>query len=95
MKAVYVLMHQRKPNIRELAQSVAASLHTAGIHAHAESWLYKLLLTEEQRFDSTELSKCDAILAVGGDGTLLRANMLAIEAGLPVLGVNMGRVGFL
>ena len=38
---------------------------------------------------------CEAVLSVGGDGTLLRANALAVRYNLPLLGVNVGRVGFL
>jgi NAD+ kinase len=37
----------------------------------------------------------DLIVAVGGDGTLLRAVGLALGGDIPVLGVNLGRLGFL
>jgi NAD+ kinase len=37
----------------------------------------------------------EVVLVLGGDGTLLRAAELARPAGAPLLGVNMGRVGFL
>jgi NAD+ kinase len=37
----------------------------------------------------------DLVIAVGGDGTLLRGARLAAEADAPLLGVNVGRVGFL
>lgn len=37
----------------------------------------------------------DAIIAVGGDGTVLRAAKQALERDLPLLGVNVGRKGFL
>ena len=40
-------------------------------------------------------SPVDLILALGGDGTMLRASRLAIGSKLPVLGVNTGRLGFL
>jgi NAD+ kinase len=37
----------------------------------------------------------DLVLSIGGDGTLLRAARLAGESDVPLLGVKMGRVGFL
>jgi NAD+ kinase len=37
----------------------------------------------------------DLIIALGGDGTLLRASRWAATAGIPVLGINLGELGFL
>ncbi len=37
----------------------------------------------------------DLVLAIGGDGTLLRAVSLSIKYDVPVLGINMGNVGFM
>lgn len=37
----------------------------------------------------------DMLLSVGGDGTFLSASMLVADKGIPVAGVNMGRMGFL
>jgi NAD+ kinase len=37
----------------------------------------------------------DAVLAVGGDGTVLEAASIAVELGIPVCGVNVGRLGYL
>ena len=37
----------------------------------------------------------DALLSLGGDGTFLAAARLAVPAGIPLLGVNFGRLGFL
>ena len=39
--------------------------------------------------------QADVVVAVGGDGTMLEAVRVALEADLPVLGVNAGHVGFL
>jgi NAD+ kinase len=38
---------------------------------------------------------CELVMALGGDGTFLRAAELARNANIPVLGVNLGRIGFL
>ena len=37
----------------------------------------------------------DMLLSVGGDGTFLSSSKLVIDSGIPVVGVNLGRVGFL
>ncbi len=37
----------------------------------------------------------EMVVVIGGDGTLLRAAELARGAGVPLLGVNLGHVGFL
>lgn len=42
-----------------------------------------------------ELADCDFLLSVGGDGTFLAASALSVSSGVPIVGVNLGRVGFL
>jgi NAD+ kinase len=42
-----------------------------------------------------DLPKCDMLVSMGGDGTMLRALRLSQPVGVPVLGVNLGRLGFL
>ncbi|MCX7983425.1 MAG: NAD(+)/NADH kinase [Bacteroidetes bacterium] len=40
-------------------------------------------------------SMCDIIISVGGDGTILRLARLVCKTGTPILGVNVGKLGFL
>lgn len=96
MKSIYVLMHQKKPNAAEVMVRLANAFERAGIRAAAEPWLYRLSEREgKELFFSDRPEGCEAIVSVGGDGTLLRAHTLAMEKDLPVLGVNLGRIGFL
>lgn len=49
-----------------------------------------------ERRPVSELGReADLIVAIGGDGTLLFAAQLALERGVPLVGVNRGRLGFL
>ena len=45
--------------------------------------------------DPNAADGCELVVALGGDGTFLRAGELARNADIPVLGVNLGRIGFL
>ncbi len=47
------------------------------------------------KVDDTLLGALGLVISIGGDGTFLRAAHSASEAGCPVLGVKVGRMGFL
>jgi len=47
------------------------------------------------RIDGEILPGTDMLLAVGGDGTFLHASAMVGDSGIPVAGVNTGRLGFL
>lgn len=57
----------------------------------------KILDKKYQTFKSyTELnSSFDMLISIGGDGTILRAATLVRDSGVPILGINAGRLGFL
>jgi NAD+ kinase len=40
-------------------------------------------------------SSFDILISIGGDGTILRATTFVRDSGIPILGVNAGRLGFL
>ncbi len=40
-------------------------------------------------------TKSDLLICIGGDGTVLRAARVAVPNSIPILGINMGRLGFL
>jgi len=45
--------------------------------------------------DSAAIGRAGLVVCIGGDGTVLRAARVTVPHGVPILGVNMGRLGFL
>ncbi|NRT11751.1 NAD kinase [Flavobacterium sp. 14A] len=69
------------------------------IEANFLEMLYdkEIIQRDYKTFSShTELdSSFDILLSIGGDGTILRAATLVRNSGVPILGINAGRLGFL
>lgn len=47
------------------------------------------------RIPHDDIARAGLIVCIGGDGTVLRAARISVPHGVPILGVNMGRLGFL
>ena len=55
----------------------------------------KALKEFKERYKQSKIEDSDAIIAIGGDGMLLKALRNSLEAKIPVFGLNKGNVGFL
>jgi len=105
MREVLVVLHAGRATNRRVAARVADRLAKDGIRLRvlADEWAEVGNghdLPPELRpvvVDGTPAcaAETEAVLVLGGDGTLLRAADLARPAKVPLLGVNLGRVGFL
>ena len=80
MTAIALVVHEGKPLAAEAARRFANCCNESGI---------------DVRDPAGDLDGVVAVIGVGGDGTVLRAAEVALGAGLPVAGVNVGRVGYL
>ena len=89
LQNVLVLAHPSLPEAAENAAQVAQHFQTQGI-----SSLHGLLYDEALR-QKVKDGKVDLLVALGGDGTMLRAGHLCAPNNVPILGINMGRFGFL
>jgi NAD+ kinase len=82
-------------DLRDVLEEVrrwAASEGVMLVGAERES---RLSESVERRSDGAFAAECDVVLALGGDGTMLAALHLAAPHGVPVLGVNLGTLGYL
>ena len=87
-----------KQGIVESTTSLCKSLHEHGAKVF-------MLHSDKEKFkDCCDFSggnineltkKCDAVIALGGDGTILRSATIAAVYDKPVLGLNQGRLGFM
>lgn len=94
---VLVVTHALREDVAELAEKIAAALRAAGVAARILSGDVDRLGKSEAIMvgDDSCTEPADLVLALGGDGTVLRSARLAAKADVPLLGVNFGRVGFL
>jgi NAD+ kinase len=90
---VGVVVHLGRSGAVEAARSLIEWLRQRGVRTR--SLPGQLASADEEHEASGFAQGLDLLLSVGGDGTLLRAARLANEANVPLLGVKVGRLGFL
>ena len=103
-RRVLLLAHTGRDEAREVARAFCKALTGHGLVVRLLAAEAADLGVEPDQFDPPlELADgeadvgvdCELALVIGGDGTILRAAEVTHASGTPVLGVNLGHVGFL
>ena len=90
MKTIAIFYQGRKETTFQFATHLAPTLQKQG---------YKVRLVdlrdESQECPNSVLEGSHLVIVLGGDGTIVHAARLCACVGIPIIGVNFGRVGFL
>ncbi len=87
-KRIGVIAHPHRPKTFPVAERITASLQAHGLDVwHQHQW--------DDRSRQAVQNNTDIVIVIGGDGAMLRAARTCSAYQVPVLGVNMGYLGFL
>ncbi|PRB09679.1 NAD kinase [Microbacterium sp. MYb62] len=101
-RSILVVAHAGRVDTVEAARRVIDALREAGARPVLAADDHEALLSVDPFFAdvavlgvSVDPADLELAIVLGGDGTILRAAELVRDSGAPVLGINMGHVGFL
>lgn len=102
-RRILLVTHLWRTDAQELAAGVATRLIAAGVGVSAprdelvDTPLARVpgVLGVDTDTDESAAAGCELVCVLGGDGTILRGAELSRGSGVPLLGVNLGHVGFL
>lgn len=85
------------PNVAGTLQQIAAYLRQRQLRVLLDESSARLMADHDLEIASREQigAECDLVIVMGGDGTILNAARSLVESEAPILGVNLGRLGFL
>jgi len=89
LNRIAIFGHQKLADVDKESVAIAEFLNENGIETQ-HGYLY-----DESIYRRVKLGEFDLLIALGGDGTMLRAGHLGGPSDVPVLGINLGSFGFL
>ncbi len=95
MQRIGMVLKRSEERALILGEKINAFLKESGKNVLLEASLPELAKTWNAKATERLTDDADLLIVLGGDGTILRAASLLNDKSVPVLGVNLGRVGFI
>ena len=95
MRSIALSVNWTRPAAVAAATKLCELLAAQQVSVYAVSELDAPSITNCNFVSESELPALEAVIVIGGDGTILRTAELARQFDLPLLGINHGHVGFL
>jgi NAD+ kinase len=90
-----IVIKPHAPSVEGILKTVVDHLEDRGVGCVLEDAAARKLGRPDGLARAAIAAACDLLVVLGGDGTLLSVAHYAALAGVPVMGVNLGRLGFL
>jgi NAD+ kinase len=90
-----IVIKPHAPSVEGILKTVVEHLEGCGVGCVLEDVAARKLGRPDGLGREAIPGAVDLVIVLGGDGTLLSVAYLAAKAGVPVMGVNLGRLGFL
>ena len=98
---IFLYINNRKDKNFSVAEKAAVYLLTKGVQLYIESGMKNAVADSEILSQAHFLSidECikvsDVAIVIGGDGTILKASKLLYGTDIPIIGINLGKVGYM
>jgi NAD+ kinase len=94
-RRVLMLLHPKRESALTTALEIARGLSSAGISVEHHLSSDGSGVPEIARYSGRPIKEFELILVLGGDGTMLRSAEMSYGSNIPILGINIGHMGFL
>lgn len=91
-RTAVLVVNPNRDDVIKAARDLAPLLTTDGFTLQTIS---DISIPGIENVSATEINRCEVVVVLGGDGTILRGAEISRVMNVPLLGINLGHVGFM